>query len=250
MRQKVFSAVLSVGLSLIGAAAFASGEGIAVGVNPDAIAKLQSEQRTLQVGADVSVGDTVVTGSAGQVQTLFDDQTKLVVGPSSSLLIETYLLASSTSAQKLTIDALGGSFRFITGNSPKPAYSIRTPTATIAVRGTEFDIIVDRSSTRVILYKGALQICNNAGTCQELTKRCEIGVASAQDTELFRINDPERAPLSQQFRYARFQTPLLGSFRVSGASKCVGEPQASETPESLFTLETGSGEGRDPSNNR
>jgi hypothetical protein len=213
-------------------AAFANGEGTAVGVNPDAVAKAQRQERILQVGTDVSVGETIVTGPAGQVQIIFDDSTKLVVGPGSSLLIETYLLASSNTAQQLTINALGGSFRFITGKSPKPAYSIRTPTAAIAVRGTEFDLVVDRNSTRVMLYKGALQICNAASACEEVTRRCEIGLADPGEIAVFRANDPQRPPLSLDFRYARFQTPLLSSFRVSGASNCVGTPQSGGTPES------------------
>ncbi|HEY5081755.1 MAG TPA: FecR domain-containing protein [Bauldia sp.] len=36
-----------------------------------------------------------------------------------------------------------GAFRFLTGGSPKDAYSINTPMATIAVRGTEFDLDVE-----------------------------------------------------------------------------------------------------------
>ncbi len=81
---------------------------------------MRSQERILQVGTDVSVGETIVTGPAGQVQIVFDDNTRLVVGPGSALLVETYLLASSNTAEKLTVNALGGTFRFITGNSPKP----------------------------------------------------------------------------------------------------------------------------------
>jgi hypothetical protein len=235
MKRRLFALVLAVSLAGSVPASFAEGEGTAVGVNPDAIAKLQSTERVLQVGTDVSVGETIVTGPAGLVQILFDDQTKLVVGPGSSLKVETYLLASSNSAQQITIDALGGSFRFITGNSPKPAYSIRTPTAAIAVRGTEFDLIVERRSTRVMLYEGALQICNTSGQCEDLNKRCEVGYSAAQDVALFTTKNPERLPLSLEFRYARFQSPLLREFRVDGASKCAAEPQSGGSTESIFT---------------
>ena len=46
-------------------------------------------------------------------------------------------------AAQVSINAVKGAFRFITGNSPKDAYSITTPTAMIGVRGTEFDIDVE-----------------------------------------------------------------------------------------------------------
>lgn len=221
MKQFSRVALLVFGLSLAAGNAFAQGEGTAVGVNPDAVARISATDRLLQVGSDVSVGEVIATGPAGQVQIVFDDDTRLVVGPRSSLLIETYLMASSNRAQKLTINALGGSFRFITGNSPKPAYTINTPTASIAVRGTEFDLLVQRSNTKVMLYEGALRVCNDASDCTELTNRCEVGLAGNQQTLLYRRNDPNRQPLSTEFRYARFQGGLLAQFHVRSPSSCV-----------------------------
>ena len=231
MKQLLFRHLLVVLLSATAPIAFAANEGTAVGVNPDAVAQFNSIDRILEVGADVSVGELIVTGSAGQVQIVFDDDTRLVVGPHSALLIETYLMATSNTAQKLAINALGGSFRFITGNSPKPAYSINTPTAAIAVRGTEFDIIAEPDNTKVMLYEGALQICNPAGTCQEVTRRCEVATSSRDDVSLFVRSDPQRTPLSLEFRYARFQAPLLPPFRVAGAAPCTEEPAADATPQ-------------------
>jgi hypothetical protein len=175
----------------------------------------------------VSVGELIVTGAAGQVQIIFDDDTRLVVGPRSKLLIETYLMANANTAEQLTINALSGSFRFITGNSPKPAYSIKTPTASIAVRGTEFDIISQPSSTKVMLYEGALQLCSTGGTCEELTRLCEVGVTTRNDASLFLRNSPGRAPLSLEFRYAQFQSGLMAPFRVNSPARCVEAP----TPE-------------------
>lgn len=224
MKQLLCRHLLVLLLSAAAPAVFAANEGTAVGVNPDAVAQINSSDRILTVGADVSVGERIVTGASGQVQIIFDDDTRLVVGPRSALLIETYLMASSNTAQQLTINALGGSFRFITGNSPKPAYSIKTPTAAIAVRGTEFDIIVERASTRVMLYEGALQVCNARSLCQDLTRRCEVAMAAPGQVNLFLRNDPLRLPLSYEFRYARFQAPLLPPFKVSGAALCAEPP--------------------------
>src|SRR5882724_8649563 len=73
-------------------AATAVDSGKAVAVNPLATAQFNDASRTLVVGSDVKVGDTIVTGPAGQVQLLFNDDTRLVVGPRSSLLVQDYLL--------------------------------------------------------------------------------------------------------------------------------------------------------------
>lgn len=237
MKQQLFSCLLALFLSASATGAFAAAEGKAVGVNPDAAARAGSGDRTLVVGADVSIGETIVTGNTGQVQIIFSDNTRLVVGPRSSLLIETYMLASANTASKLTINALSGSFRFISGNSPKSAYSITTPTASIAVRGTEFDILAMRGGTRVMLYSGALQLCNAAGDCKQLTESCQIGVASNHEAGLYLRNDPARAPLSQDFRYADFQGGLLADFWVSSPKSCV--EQAAPQPSGQSSEPTG-----------
>jgi hypothetical protein len=152
-------------LSALVAPVFAVNDGTAVGVNPDAVVRINSADRVLMAGDGISVGETLVTGHSGQVQIIFADDTHLVVGPDSKLLIETYLMRNNGTAEKLAINALAGSFRFITGHSPKPAYQINTPTAAIAVRGTKFDIVVTDTDTRVMLYEGALQLCGSGSDC-------------------------------------------------------------------------------------
>jgi hypothetical protein len=199
--------------------AFAA-DGTAVGVNPDAHAIAIATERVLQVGADVSMGELIRTGSQGQVQMVFGDNTRLVVGANSSLLIEQYLLGDGDTAQAFAINALGGTFRFMTGNSPKAAYSVRTPTASIAVRGTAFDLVVDMERTHVMLYQGALEICSTDKHCVVLDERCEIGVTAARAAKLFASGTPERLDQSFGFRYARFQRALLPAFRIDGAARC------------------------------
>ena len=107
--------------------------------------------RTIAALQPVFMGDRVQTGPNGQAQLLFNDNTKLVVGPGSTLLLEQYLLqsASTSTVSNFSVNALRGSFRFITGDSPKPSYAIKTPTATIGIRGTEFDLSSVRTVRRI-----------------------------------------------------------------------------------------------------
>src|SRR5687768_10914002 len=86
--------------------ALAAAAGSALGVDPAADAALNNETRTLVVGSDIFIGDLVQTGPRGQVQIMFADNTELVVGPSSALLIEDYLLRNDGSAGKLAVDML------------------------------------------------------------------------------------------------------------------------------------------------
>lgn len=216
-----------------------SADGKAVGVNPEAVTRVSGGDRTLIVGADISLGDQVVTGASGQVQIIFSDQTRLVVGPGSALVIEAYLFNGRT-AEKLAINALAGSFRFISGNSPKSAYSIKTPTASIAVRGTKFDFNVNRGRTDLMLYEGAVRLCSASGDCEDVISRCDLGTVNAGVSRLIGYSSPDHPPISETFRYARFQTPLLSDFRVSGAGRCTQPPEQSGVPDALSTTTGGS----------
>lgn len=232
MRRLVLNAAAILCFGFLFAASAYSAEGRAVGVDPDALARFSGTDRILSVGADISLGEQIVTGPSGQVQIVFSDQTRLVVGPGSALVIDTYLFNGNT-ADKFAINALAGSFRFISGHSAKPAYSIKTPTASIAVRGTKFDFNVSRSRTDLMLYEGTVRLCSTSGTCQELISRCDLGTVDASVAQLINYRDPAHPELSSAFRYARFQTPLLSEFRVSGAGKCVELPGDNGTPGSL-----------------
>jgi hypothetical protein len=72
--------------------------GTALGVDPAASLETSATTRTLVVGDDIAIGDRIVTDAAGLVHVKFDDDTLLVVGPRSALVIEDYLLRADGSA--------------------------------------------------------------------------------------------------------------------------------------------------------
>lgn len=226
-------------LTMLASNALAATEtGTAVGVNPDAAARGSGGERVLRVGSDIAVGETVVTDRRGQVQILFDDETRLVVGPGSSLRIEKYLLRGNQTAQKFAINALGGSFRFMTGRSPKAAYEIRTPTATIGVRGTAFDFTVDNMNlTTLVLFHGAVRLCTVGGGCTTLDTQCQVGAADLlQSVQLRPVTG-----LRSQFPYIRSQRPLLVDFRVAQAEACLRPSASGPAPTSLADSPGGGG---------
>jgi hypothetical protein len=68
-----------------------------------------------------------------------------------------------------------GGFRFITGIAAKPVYSIRTPVASITVRGTIFDVYIEGDEAIwILLHEGAVTVCNNSGKCRELNDPCNV----------------------------------------------------------------------------
>jgi hypothetical protein len=233
------SSIAAIGLALfLSAPVLAANEGQAVGVAPDANARQGSTERVLVVGADVSVGEQIVTGPSGRVQLLFKDDTRIVVGPGSSLKIETYLLKGNT-AEKFAMNALAGTFRFISGNSPKSAYAINTPTASIAVRGTAFDLAVTRNFTQAMLYDGALSMCRGTD-CVDLVNRCDIGALGSGPNGVFPWGSTERSSMVGNFPFAHLQSILLPRFRISGSQACLAPPPT-QSPDGLSTTTGGSG---------
>ena len=109
--------------------------GIVIAVVQQSEADGETGRRTLLQEAAVYSGDRIITGPSGEAQVKFRDDTKLVVGPNSMMIIDAFVFSDEDTAREISINAVRGAFRFITGNSPKDVYSITTPTATIGVRG-------------------------------------------------------------------------------------------------------------------
>lgn len=118
----------------------------------------------------IAVGDTVYRDQV--VRTLADssavvtflDKTGMAIGPLSEVRLDDFVFSGRTGPR--TVDAVKGFFRFISG--PGDAghdYRVRTPHATIAVRGTTFDVRVTDTLTTVVLHEGAIDVCNG-GSCR------------------------------------------------------------------------------------
>ncbi|MEQ1771528.1 MAG: FecR domain-containing protein [Devosia sp.] len=242
MHKLVMPLVGAVLALLLASPVLAGAVGSAKGVDPQAQSILANEERTLVVGADVFLGDKITTGPKGLVQIVFVDNTKFVVGPNSSVTIDQYLLRGDNTASKVAIDLLGGSYRFITGDSPKSAYQLTTPVGTIGVRGTKYDIYVDDSTdpatVYAMVYTGTVLLSDTSGDTELLSGFCHIGVIEVDDPELLgdsnAIFGDEREDLKGWFRFSLDQSRLLPEFRIGQAGTCTRRPPVAQTPPSLL----------------
>ena len=164
-RQK-FGLLVSAALALMAtAAASEDGVGEALAVIDQASTSGVVGERTLSVGMEVYLNEHVRTDAGGQAQLLFNDGTRMVVGPNSELLLDQFVFRSGAKDNQFTIRALNGAFRFITGEAQKDAYLIHTPSATIGVRGTIFDFSVTSGETSLLLLHGGATVCGSDGNC-------------------------------------------------------------------------------------
>ena len=137
------------------------------------------------------------------------------------MTIDAFVFNADDSARQVSINAVRGAFRFITGTGRKDAYSITTPTASIGVRGTEFDVSVDTAgATSVAVFSGVTRLCDRRRqTCVEQRAGCSIGVVEANAAPRSVVDQVERqSRLRRSFRYVRSQQGLLSEFRVNVAA--------------------------------
>ena len=134
--MKNLSILVAAALSFSATTALAAdGVGEAVAVIDSATVSGLIGERTLAVGTAVYVGDLVKTDGIGEAQLLFADGTRMVVGSNSSLIIEEFLFRGQAAENRFAVKALGGVFRFISGDDGDGNFQITTPTGTIGVRG-------------------------------------------------------------------------------------------------------------------
>ena len=124
----------------------------------------------INVGDNVLRDEIIRTSADANARFGLIDNTKLTLGPASTLKIDRAVLAGESRYKEITIRLTEGAFRFITGNSEKKSYKIETPSASIGVRGTILDIRISSTETLVTLQDGRANVCA-AGKCTQLIER-------------------------------------------------------------------------------
>ena len=208
----VLSAVLSTATGQSPAfAADAIGEVVATVGTPSASGP--SGDRDLKAGAPVFEDDKIVVRN-GNAQIILNDGTKLVVGPGSTLVLDRFLMKGGNTAQKVSIKALRGTFRFITGRSAKGAYDIQTANATIGIRGTGIDFWVKRQ-TGAAVHVGAITLCSaeNKEACVDLRQGCDVGRAGGNEAREL-TGQVKGTSMSNNLPYILSQASLRTQFHL------------------------------------
>ena len=113
---------------------------------------------------DVFSYDTVKTGD-GKVGIKFIDDTRVDVTEHSKLILDEFVYEPNTKTGSLSLKATLGTVRYASGQiakNSKQNVKISTPTATIAVRGTDFAMTVNEIGGSTIVL---LPSCDSNGNC-------------------------------------------------------------------------------------
>src|SRR5581483_11476729 len=109
-------------------------------------------------GFGLNPGDRVDTRGGGQVVIELSDGSMVVVQPESVVVLKDYRGAGSLRELfEITLGRVCVKINHF-GGRPNP-YRMNSPTASIAVRGTEFSVAVDeQGDTQVDVYEGAVEV--------------------------------------------------------------------------------------------
>jgi hypothetical protein len=98
--------------------------------------------RTLGKGLPLKEGDRLTTAEGGSAIIKLGDGTRMTVRPNSELVLQQYQFKENAADNSMLMQLVRGGFRAVTGliskTSPNAA-KIQTNTATIGIRGTDFD---------------------------------------------------------------------------------------------------------------
>jgi hypothetical protein len=168
----------------------AQGVGKAAAVNPATEGVQNGNVRTLRLGSDVVRNETIRTSASGSTQILFIDKTTLNVGPSSSVTIDEYVFNPDANTGQATITLGKGLMRFVGGEiSHNDSVKIKTPVATITVRGGTVTLGYTADGLRVILHYGEADVANACGSVVLSRGGYAVTVAGAGECP----SDPEQA---------------------------------------------------------
>jgi hypothetical protein len=139
--------------------------GVAAAVR-NTVSQLEPQVTRIAKGDEVVRNELVRTAADSDARFVLRDDTNLSLGPGSTLRLDRTVF-DDPKAGDIAIKLTSGAFRFVTGHSEKEAYEIKTPIATMAVRGTTLDILVKKRRNTIVLRAGKVSVCV-PGKCVDL----------------------------------------------------------------------------------
>ncbi|MGA8864621.1 MAG: FecR domain-containing protein [Gallionella sp.] len=159
-------------LATISAAFPVTGYCIAAGRVEFAIGNVESVtadgiRHVLGKGAEINAGESISTADGARAQIRFTDGGFVSLQPSTLFRVDEYNYQNKTDGnEKGFFSLFKGGFRAVTGfigHLHKSAYRVRTPEATLGIRGTGYNMALRDDGLFVNVGEGAISLDNNAG---------------------------------------------------------------------------------------
>jgi len=172
--------------------------------NGEILRQTGGDKLLAELALDILSYDSVFTGN-GRIAIQFVDASIIKLTEHSKIVIDEYIYDPDPTKSKLALNMASGTARFITGalgKIDKRNISIKTPSANIAIRGTDFTTTVDElGRSLVILLPDA-----------DGTTSGEIAVETWSGTEI--LNKPFQATMVSTFESQPTKAVVLGNITL------------------------------------
>lgn len=177
-RKTTVTSLLLSGLLFLAAPLFAGQAGTVTHISgPLAAHTVNGVVKALSIGSKVDEGDTVVTEKRTYARIKFNDGGEVTLKPNSQFRVESYSFEQGKPKEDAaSFNLIKGGLRTITGQIGKrgnqDSYQMKTPSATIGIRGTIYDAHFCQGDScgaipaglYLAVSNGSVVITNSAGT--------------------------------------------------------------------------------------
>lgn len=200
---QVFAALIAAAAMAFSSATWANAGKVLLVTGQAMVTTAEGVTRVLKKGDSVSQGDTISTARFSYANVEFTDKGRTLIGPNSEFAIEAYSHSKPASAggprrrggsavgtteSNAVFRLLRGGFRAVTGligQANPQRYQVKTPVATIGIRGTDFIATVcdadcelgpgsegkdPAGGTVAGVYDGGISVTNGDGKTENLDK--------------------------------------------------------------------------------
>lgn len=115
-------------------------------VSGEASVSTGGQKLKAEAGTPIRQGSVLRTGLKSTMGITFKDETVMSFGPDTELTVDEYLYAPAQGRLKLGSKLSKGSLNYVSGVIAKlqpDAVSVKTPTGTIGIRGTQFVVRIE-----------------------------------------------------------------------------------------------------------
>jgi hypothetical protein len=204
--QTIFAGLLALALAAP-AAAEPVGFLAALSGETDLRARGSDSFRSAELDQDVREGDTLRTGRRAWAKVVLRDDTTFAVDEETEVVFDRYALGSlASSGAPSQIDVLQGHVRTKIGETfgDSTRLKLRTPTAVVGVKGTEWLTWVEIDDTWVCVIEGIVDASN-----RDPAIGGSIDVGPGQCARIGRGQTPTRAPNPEHLKPTAMRLPRL-----------------------------------------
>lgn len=202
-----------------------------------------------QRNTDIESMDTVVVGSRAETNITFQDNTKVKIKENSRLVIDNFVYDPSRSdASRMAMRVSLGTVQYTSGQiarNSRQNLNITTPTATVAVRGTDMAMSVDEVGRSFVVLLPSCRDPNNINR-YEISGNCTVGAVDV-------ITAGGSVTLTQPFT-ATYVTDAnqqpLPPVRIDANIATISNDLAMRKPQTIMAAEQQRNEAKEADRNR